>query len=66
VLAFTRSKGDQRIFVILNLSGEEQQVVLSGQKFVGEYNDVFDFKTVTFIENHELKLKPWEYRVYEK
>lgn len=66
VLAFTRSKDDQRIFVILNLSGEEQQVVLSGQKFVGEYNDVFDFKTVTFIENHELKLKPWAYRVYEK
>ncbi|MFP4471253.1 MAG: alpha-amylase family glycosyl hydrolase [Bacteroidales bacterium] len=66
VLTFIREKEGQSVLVILNLSGDNIEVQMTGNNFAGEYIDVFNDSEVTFMENHQLKLNPWEYRVYEK
>jgi glycosidase len=66
VVAFIRTKSEQSVFVVLNLSEAEQEVSLSGNDFAGEYTELFDGGKVTFVNNHQLKLKPWDYRVYVK
>ncbi len=66
VVAFTRTKETNKVFTIINLSGDELEIKLSGTDFTGEYTDAFKNKKVTFIENHQLKLAPWEYRVYNR
>ncbi len=66
VFAFTRKKNENTVFVILNLTGKSQKVTLQGKDFAGTYTNIFNEKKVTFIENHQLELKPWDYRVYRK
>ena len=66
VVAFTRSKDGQSVFVILNLSAKDQEITLNGNTYAGKYNELFSNAKATFIENHQLKLKPWDYRVYVK
>ncbi len=64
--AFMREKNGQRVFVILNLSPDSLEVKLAGDAYTGKYTDLFTGKKVTFIADHSLALKPWEYRVYSK
>lgn len=66
VVAFLREKNGQQVLVILNLSPGSREIQMAGDAYTGEYKDVFKGEKVTFIENHQLQLKPWEYRVYEK
>jgi glycosidase len=66
VYAFLREKGEDKVFVILNLTDKPVDVTLKGIKYTGEYTDVFDNESVTFEENTNLSLEPWEYHVYEK
>jgi hypothetical protein len=33
---------------------------------VGSYTDVFTGETVTLAEGHDMRLAPWEYKVYVK
>lgn len=64
VFAFVREKEGDKIFVVLNLSNEEQQVALKGLSFIGDYRDVFAGKKVSFSEGAQLELKPWDYGVF--
>ena len=66
VFAFTRKKYESAVFVILNLTGETQNITLKGKDYTGKYTNIFNNEKVTFIEDHQLQLKPWDYRVYEK
>ncbi len=66
VVAFTRSKDQDKVFVILNLSDTALEVKLQSDGYVGEYSDLFSKEKVRFIKDHQLKLEPWEYRVYVK
>jgi glycosidase len=66
IVAFTREKDGSKVFVVLNLSPDDQTVQFAGSNYPGEYTDVFSNEKVTFIQNHQLQLKGWEYRVYEK
>jgi 1,4-alpha-glucan branching enzyme len=66
VVAFTRTKNNQSVLVILNLSASPHDVTLRGDAYAGDYNDVFGNKKITMRDNHQLRLEAWEYRVYEK
>lgn len=66
VYAFLREKGDDKVFVILNLTDKPVDVTLKGKKYQGDYTNVFDNQSVTFEENTDLSLEPWEYLVFEK
>jgi len=66
VLAFIRGKGEDKIFVVLNLSDAELNVTLRGSAFHGEYTEIFSKETMTFTAESSLNLKPWEYKVFVK
>lgn len=65
VVAFTRTKNNQSVLVILNLSAEPHDVTLQGSTYAGDYNDVFGEKKITMRHNHQLRLEAWEYRVFD-
>lgn len=67
LFVFVREKEGDRVFVALNLSDEEQQVVPSGEEDLhhGEWNDVFSDKETTLGEGDSITLPAWGYVVYE-
>jgi hypothetical protein len=73
VLAFVREKNGNQVFVILNLSKDHVNITLDGDKYVGEYCEIFKKKDaadiscrLNFVADESICLKPWEYRVFVK
>lgn len=64
VFAFVREKDEDKIFVLLNLSEEEQNVDLEGESSLGEYTDAFTGERVTLSSGTKMRLKPWAYQVF--
>lgn len=64
VYAFVRKKASRKVFVITNLSGDEQKVTLQGDAFIGTFKDVFTGKEKKFVKGEEVTLAPWGYFVY--
>lgn len=65
VFAFTREKDGDRVFVVLNLSDQEQSVTLEGTAYAGSYKDVITGETVVLGEGAGLTLPAWGYLVLE-
>ncbi len=65
VFAFVREKEDCKVFEILNLTGLEKTITLQGSLYPGNYRDVFTNDSVLFVENAEITLSGWGYKVYE-
>ncbi len=63
VFAFLREKEGDRVFVILNLSRQEQIVTLEGDAHHGGYRNVLDGEAVTLDELTSFALEPWDFRV---
>jgi cyclomaltodextrinase / maltogenic alpha-amylase / neopullulanase len=66
VYSFYRRKGKDEVVVILNLSNKEATVKFDRYLFAPSYTELFTDKKGTLKIEDELKLKPWEYRVYVK
>lgn len=66
VMAFMRQNGKDRVFVVLNLGGGNENVQLNGSDYAGEYHSAFSGKPQTFKANQTLSLKAWEYQVWVK
>lgn len=66
VYSFYRRKGKDEVVVILNLSNKEASVKFDRYLFAPSYTELFTDKKGTLKIEEELKLKPWEYRVYVK
>lgn len=64
VFAFLREKGDSKVFIVLNLSGEVIETKLHGNSFAGAFNAAFIYEKISFEPNAKVILAPWEYRVY--
>ena len=65
VFAFVREKDENKIFAVFNFSGENQNVTVEGDKFVGEFINVFSGEEVKFLAKEKLELEPWGYFVFE-
>lgn len=65
IFSYKRDKEEDGIFVILNLSGTEQNVALE-ENFPGAYKEVFTGEEKSFDNGGELNLAPWGYKVFEK
>ena len=63
VLAYMREKNGDKVVVILNLSGERQEVKLEGDSYVGDYSNVFGKDTVSLTADKALSLNAWDYLV---
>ncbi|MEI6455122.1 MAG: alpha-amylase family glycosyl hydrolase [bacterium] len=66
VYAFTRSKGTDHLLVILNLSAQSQDVILSGNIFPGKFREQFTGQVRELKPGEKMRLLPWEYFVYMK
>ncbi len=65
VYAFLRENGENRVFVILNLTGKNVDITLKGSGYKGRYTEVFNGKKIKFGKDTNQILTPWEYKVYE-
>ncbi|QMW05935.1 alpha-amylase family glycosyl hydrolase [Spirosoma foliorum] len=63
VYAFHRQRDNDRVVVLLNLSGKPQTVHLSGDGYAGTYAEIFSHQSVELKAEMAVTLKPWEYRV---
>lgn len=66
VYAFTRTKNDNAVFVLLNLTGQEVSFQLQGEDFAGIYKNVFNEEVQTITKDKQMTLSAWEYLVLEK
>ena len=62
--AFTREKDGKKIFVILNLSAKEQEVVMKDKSLHGNIYNVFMY-TKEPLSDQPWKIEPWGYVIYE-
>ena len=65
IFAFIREKGDDKVFEIFNLTGQEKTFTMQGTLYTGKYRNVFTNDSVSFSENTEMTLPGWGYKVYE-
>ncbi|MEO6683746.1 MAG: alpha-amylase family glycosyl hydrolase [Ginsengibacter sp.] len=65
IYAYVRQKGEDKIAVILNLSGQPQQFTIKEKEIYGNAKDVFSGREETLKENHVYSLEPWQFLVYE-
>lgn len=63
VLAFTRTKGINKIVVLINLTGEEQEVGLENKDASGSYTDLMTGKKVMLNTSNTIELPAWSYLV---
>ncbi len=65
VYAFYRQRDNDRLTVLLNLSGQPRTIRLEGDGFAGSYTDIFapGRINVELKTDMTLTLRPWEYRV---
>lgn len=64
VLSFVREDSSSKVFTVLNLSPETQELGFEGTLFPGDYREVFSTQATMFEPQTRLKLEPWAYRVY--
>lgn len=63
VYAFYRQRDNDRVAVILNLSGKPQTARLTGDGYTGTYTEIFSHQAVELKPEMIVTLKPWDYRV---
>ena len=64
VYAFMREKNGDKVVVILNLSGNSQEITLAGNDYSGDYTNVFANGTSVLTDDMTMNLKPWDYLVF--
>jgi glycosidase len=65
VYLFLRVKGDRKLFVLLNFSDVDQNLVLKGDEFKGKYKEIFTGEAREWKASDKIVLGPWQYLVYE-
>ncbi|MFI2813011.1 MULTISPECIES: alpha-amylase family glycosyl hydrolase [Microbulbifer] len=64
VFSFVRENDRDKVFAVMNFSGEPRQVSFSDTLFPGAYTELFSQQVVELDKGFTLALQPWEYRVY--
>lgn len=66
VIAYSREKNGNIIFVVINLCSKQQTVDLSTVGLEGAYNNVFSSSTTSLSSKSKFNLQPWDYLVLSK
>jgi alpha-amylase len=62
--AFTRTNGDSKVLVLLNLSGRRLDTTIETENIIGTWNEPFTASPVLISgPTHRVKLAPWGYQV---
>lgn len=63
---FIRERKNNKIFVITNLSGRQQEATLLGNYHAGDYINLFDNSEVSFSADEPIVVQPWSYLVLKR
>lgn len=63
VLTFTRTKGINKLLVIINLTGENQEMGLKGKEAAGSYTDLMTGNKVMLNSSNSITLPAWSYLI---
>jgi glycosidase len=66
ILAFTREKEGDKVFVVVNLNPEQKTFSLKGADYEGGFEELFTNQKTKLSKNTEMTLEPWGYRVFLK
>lgn len=66
IMAFLRKNDDAEVLVLLNLCSHETAFTIKDRLVTGTYKNVFSGETYNFIPDGFMKMKAWEYLVFEK
>jgi hypothetical protein len=66
VVVFSREKDGQKVLVMINMTGNDQNVKLNNPLLAGKYKELFSEKKVKMKAEVETELEAWGYRVYYK
>ena len=64
--SFIREKGSDKVFVVFNLSPENQKVEINDDKITGSYKDFFSNNKLSLKSNYDTDLPAWGYKVFVK
>jgi alpha-amylase len=65
VYAFSRQKNGNKILVVLNFSGKEQQIKIPDVSLAGNPLNVFAGKHEKISSSSSFRIEPWDYIVYD-
>ena len=63
-LAFIRTKDENKVLTIFNLSDKKIEIELSSENLKGIYISAFTKDKKTFKQNENLFLEPWQFYIY--
>jgi glycosidase len=66
VFSFVRQNDEDKVFAVINFSGEEQTIRFDESLYHGRYRDYFSDELIDLDESAEFILQPWKYRVFVK
>ena len=66
VFSFVRENSKDKVFAVLNFTGEPQTFKLTDGPYAGAYTEFFSGEKTTIAEGAELTLPAWGYRVFVK
>lgn len=66
VFSFVRRNENDKVFAVINFSGQTQAATFKENLYHGKYTDYFGGETVEFDASTRLELKPWGYRIFVK
>ncbi len=64
VFAFTRNKGNNRIFVITNLTNKTNKVVVKEKTLQGNFKNYLTNQTKYLKDKMVFNLEPWSYKIF--
>lgn len=65
-MPFLNESKNDKVFVVVNLSSEEFNNTLEVDAYAGSYSELFAGEHTNFSGAAELRMNPWEYKVYVK
>ena len=65
IFAYYRSKNEDAVLVLLNLSTSQKTFTMLGNAYFGSWKNIFTNDTTSYQETTEFTLPAWGYRVFE-
>lgn len=66
VLSFIRQNEQDKVFAVINLSNELQNITFKETLYHGRYTEYFTNEQTEMNETSQLKLEPWTYKIFVK
>lgn len=66
VFALLRKKDSRIVVSIINLSNEPLEINLPGNSYAGDYTELYTDEKTRLLENHNITLPAWGYKVFYK